>query len=151
MRKYSLIVSGIAAVFAGFLYYLACGFPLSKLDDLGPAFWPKILCAALLICAVLQALEACLVYRRMDLPVSFFATKGQRMAWKAVCATVLFVLCIRFLGFYISGAIFLPGMFWLLGERHKGKILILDVAIILAVFILFRILLRVQLPAPVFL
>ena len=55
MKKYGLITSAVVACLAGVFYYLALQFPVSELDDLGPAFWPKLLCVALMGLAVLLA------------------------------------------------------------------------------------------------
>ena len=133
------------------LYFLTGRFEVSELDDLGPAFWPRILCIALIICAAFLAGETFWRYGRNDEAVSFWKTRYQKTAWSAVGVILAFTVMIKVLGFYISAFIYLPAMFWLLGERSKKRILILDAAALAAVYIVFRLLLRVQLPPPLFL
>lgn len=151
MKRYVLIVSGITALIAGIFYYMACQLPVSELDDLGPSFWPKILCIVLFLCAVFMAVETLIRYQKEDIPVSFIATVWQKTAWKAIGIIALFTICIKFLGFYLSALLYLPCMLWLLGERNRKVILLLDIGTILVVYIVFCMLLRVQLPEPIFL
>lgn len=151
MKKYGLITSAVVACVAGVFYYLALQFPVSELDDLGPAFWPKILCVALIGLSVLLAVESFMKYGKEDITVQFLATAWQKTTWKAVGILAIFVVLIKLLGFYPAALLFLPAILWLFGERNKKVILIMDIGIIIAVYIIFSILLRVQLPTSMFL
>ena len=150
MKKYGLITSAVVACVAGAFYYLALQFPVSELDDLGPAFWPKILCGALIILAVLLAVESVVKYGKEDAAVQFLVTAWQKTAWKAVGILILFVVLIKLLGFYPAAALFLPAVLWLFGERNKKVILLMDIGLLVAVYIIFKVLLRVQLPSSMF-
>ena len=151
MKKYGYVISGVTALTGIFLYFLTGRFEVSELDDLGPAFWPRILCIALIICSVFLMGETFFRYGKKDEAVSFFATQYQKTAWSAIGIILAFTVMIKVLGFYLSAFLYLPAMLWLLGERNKKRILILDAAAIAAVYVVFRVLLRVQLPAPMFL
>ena len=150
MKKYGLITSAVVACLAGVFYYLALQFPVSELDDLGPAFWPKILCVALMGLAVLLAVESITKYGKEDVAVQFIATAWQKTTWKAVGILVLFAVLIKLLGFYPAAALFLPAVLWLFGERNKKVILLMHVGTLDAVYIVFKVLLRVQLPSSMF-
>ena len=151
MKKYGLITSAVVACVAGVFYYLALQFPVSELDDLGPAFWPKILCVTLIGLAALLAVESIVKYGKEDVAVQFLSTAWQRTTWKAVGILAAFVVLIKLLGFYPAAVLFLPAMLWLFGERNKKVILLMDIGIIIAVYIVFSVLLRVQLPTSMFL
>lgn len=151
MKKYGLITSVVTACVAGAFYYLALQFPVSEIDDLGPAFWPKILCVALIGLSVLLAVESFVKYGKEDVAVQFLTTTWQKTTWKAVGILVLFVALIKLLGFYPAAFLFLPAILWLFGERNKKVIVIMDIAILIVVYVVFSILLRVQLPTSMFL
>ena len=144
MKKGTIIFSIILVALSSYFFYLAFDFvKLPGQTDIGPAAFPQMICAVLIILGVFVGIKQ---WRAEDEKVSYF---GKKMA-VAVALFIAFLLMFRPLGVVVSG-IFLEFVITLMlctedRKRALPKIAIVSVVCPILIYIIFARFLKVPLP-----
>ena len=142
----------LAAVAAG-LFVLARNFQYEpQPDQLGPGFWPQVLCAGILVCALVRAAQKL----RAGVEPASGATKEEGEAdhfrWRrlalALALVVGYVLGTVYLGYILATTLFFVAFVWLGGQR-RWYVAPLGLAVSLVFAFVFLRIVYVSLPSGV--
>ena len=114
-----LALAGVAAC----LFVLARNFQYEpQPDQLGPGFWPQLLCAGIFVCALVRVAQKLLARAE---PVSVAAEEEgevDHFRWRrlalALALVVGYVLGTVFLGYILATTLFFVAFVWLGGQRR---------------------------------
>jgi hypothetical protein len=140
------VVAALVLIALGVIYgYLTAGLPKRSLPDTpDPSFFPWIITASLL------ALSVALLVQGLRGPRSVPNLAGGLRA-PAVFLTLfaVYVAALPFTGFVIASVPFFAGLMWLYGERRRGLIGVVSIALPLILVLVFRHGLQIPLPTGV--
>lgn len=166
MNWSNIIIGIILLIFSAFYYFSTMGFPPpSKTENLGPAFFPTLLAAALAFLALLLILNS-LFFRgasgkeedgaviqgaeRLE-EDSFGAEQiSYTFLFGTICLSFLYVGLLSVLGFLISTPLFLIILIRLLGYEKWVNNLAASIGLTATLYLLFATALGVSLPAGIF-
>jgi putative tricarboxylic transport membrane protein len=142
------IITGVVVLITGSV--IACEahrIPPGIGDDFGPGAFPMALGVIIAICGA--GMMAGAVFKPAP------AGEVELARWPITCASLLllfsYTFALAWLGFLPATAVLVPCLLWLLGMRPGARMLMAAVAIPAAIYLLFDLLLGVQLPAGVLL
>jgi len=146
-----LVPELVLAVVAACLFVLARNFQYEpQPDQLGPGFWPQLLCAGIFVCALARVAQK---LRARPVPA---ATKKDgeedHFRWRrlalALALVVGYVLGTVYLGYILATTLFFVSFVWLGGQR-RWYVAPLGLAISLAFAFVFLKIVYVSLPSGV--
>ena len=113
------------------------------------ATWPTILSVAMVGLAVLLFLST--LFSKDD-SQNLFSLKNREFAavLLMMLALVIYYISFRYLGCIITNAIFLPILLICFGERRWKFIVMYDIGVLVAIYVLFQIVLKSNLAPPFF-
>lgn len=151
MKKWNYAISAIVAILGAVIIYLAAGLPLSTgTGDPGAGFWPAMLGVLLIMLAVILTITT--IIKRKDLekiPVILNQAANHRV-YIMMGVIILFLIMMKFLGFYIAAFVFIPVTMFVMGEKNKKKMLFVSVLTMAAIYIIFELVLKTKMPLPFF-
>lgn len=149
MKRLNIITGSILLALSIGAYIIAGGM-VARLptDPLGPGFWPKCLSYALGFFSIILIFQGAFFKKAPDAaPPIDFKSEGFHRVIKLFGVLIIFLAIVYFLGIYIGLLFMVPAAMYLLGER-KAKIMIpFSVGTCLFIFVVFKLLLKVPLPA----
>lgn len=74
-------------------------------------------------------------------------TAEDRRVGAVIVASIVYAASLKFLGFFVASAIFIPACAWFLGMRRPVPLVLTTAGFLVVMYWLFRIALRVPLPA----
>lgn len=151
MKKWNNVISVIAALIGVGIISLSNKFPIKSGGDPGAGFWPSIIGAILVICAVGLFILNIVHKEKEEKKSVSLNTPANKCVYLMMGIIVIFCIGLYVLGFYISALIFIPAVMHLLGDRNKRNMIMTSVVTVGAVYIIFGLLLKTQLPGPIFL
>ncbi|MGE4484804.1 MAG: tripartite tricarboxylate transporter TctB family protein [Oscillospiraceae bacterium] len=120
-------------------------------DNLGPAFWPKYLCIAIMLISLLLLLESIFFHKKNDTPAPIrFKSKEFRRVATLSGIMIAFVLLIYFLGIYVGILFMMVACSFVLGERNIKMIVAIPVISCVFIYVVFGVGLGVPLPTGLF-
>jgi hypothetical protein len=143
-----LTIAAVFLVSSCILYYQTFLFPKTRINDVGPEFWPQILLGGLIILSV--ALLVDISSRRRALA----ACEAEeypfpRRFWYTLALAVAYTLVMPYLGFTISTLLFSLVIMRVLGFRSPKNLLITTAGTTLLFVVLFPKILTVPMPRGV--
>lgn len=149
LRRADLAVSALLVATAIATFLASADFAGTKLaTDVGPARFPRIYAAVLVLLALILAVKA---LRR---PAPAVATPPSPMARQALLRVgagigicVVCFVAMQFLGFILGSVLQLMALMVLMGRRRPVQTALIAVALTAAVYLLFSLGLHVPLPA----
>jgi len=148
-----LVPELVLAAVAAYLFVLARSFQYEpQPDQLGPGFWPQLLCAGIFVCALARVVQK---LRARAEPVPG-ATKEQgeedHFRWRrlalALALVVGYVLGTVYLGYILATTLFFVAFVWLGGQR-RWYVAPLGLGVSLAFAFVFLKIVYVSLPSGV--
>ncbi len=140
------VVAALALIALGVIYgYLTAGLPKRSLPDTpGPSFFPWIITASLLV------LSAALLVQGLHGPRRIPDTAGGlRPPTVFLTLFLVYVAALPFTGFVIASVPFFAALMWLYGERRRGRIGVVSIALPVILVLVFRHGLQIPLPTGV--
>lgn len=150
MRKWNNVVSVITAVMGAFIITLAKKFPIKSEGDPGAGFWPLTLGTLLVICAIVLFISNIIHKDKEERKSVILGSEANKCVYSIMGIIVIFCIALYVLGFYISTLIFIPTVMYLLDTRDKKLMVITSITTVAAIYIIFGVLLKTQLPNPIF-
>ena len=110
----------VLAVVAAYLFVLARNFEYEpEAGQLGPGFWPQLLCAGIFVCALVRVAQK---LRAEPVTGAAIAEEEDHFRWQrlalALALVVGYVFGTVFLGYILATTLFFVAFVWLGGQRH---------------------------------
>ena len=145
------IANAIACVFiavAVVFFIISLSFPAGSNGAVGPGYFPRIMCVLVIILSVLE-----LVLSKNEqipeelLEVKIFKKENLRV-WLTMGITLVYIVCIKQIGFIVSSIVFQFGLNYYFKVHEKSKILsvVLPFIVVAVLYFVFHNLLHVNLP-----
>jgi len=141
------IVSGSAGILIGAYVLIKCqSYPQDVVMKIGPAFFPEMLAAGLILFSALLILQALLGKSIGDYQKLILREKGTQRILLALVGMIVYCAVLKPVGFIVATIPFIMFYMFLLGNRNKLHYVWVPVAITLAVYLVFEKLLVLSLP-----
>jgi putative tricarboxylic transport membrane protein len=140
------VVAALVLIALGVVYgYLTAGLPKRSLPDTpGPSFFPWIITASLLVLSTALLVQGLRGPRRIP-----DTAGGLRAPTVFLTLFVVYVAALPFTGFVIASVPFFAALMWLYGERRRGWIGVVSIALPVLLVLVFRHGLQIPLPTGV--
>jgi len=146
MRRADIIAGILGIALCFLIFYLTSTFPEDQVVSVGPAFFPRLVAAGLGIFSAILLLRAC-THKYLETHSGFsFKDREIQRGIVSFGATVIYCLFFEYLGFITCTIIYLIFLMLLLKDQHYVQLTITSIAVTIAVFFIFRILLNITLP-----
>ncbi|MCI9075715.1 MAG: tripartite tricarboxylate transporter TctB family protein [Dorea sp.] len=144
MKIANYIISGIMGA-AGVAFLMLSRTYTAAMDSTSTAgTWPGILSWILIGLAVLLALTNTFSKNIPPSAVNIHSAEF-RAVLIMIGAVLIYMLSYRFLGCLITNAVFIPFFLYFLGERNKKLIVIYDICVLAAIYLVFEVVLSSKL------
>lgn len=146
---------------AGYLFYLTFHFDSPPQDGIGPEFWPRIICAFMLITCAAKLLhigfnagdaeshEALSLDQSEILVARDESGRRRRDVWLGIATTALYLLAFRTLGYFLSTFLYMIVFIYLGRYRKPGRILAVSAVASLVFMFIFMKVVYISLPLGV--
>lgn len=120
MKKANKIIAVILIIISGFFFFFSMKFPESVGNEVGHAFFPKLLSVTLILLSIIL-----FVAKEEDESAIFEFSNNQKMIFIiGAISLVIYVVAINILGFVISSAIYSIVWIYLMGNRDIKKFVV---------------------------
>ena len=123
--------------------------PVLPSGDYGPELFPKIISIGMGLCAIILIIQGVTMKPEKNEVVIDFSQPGVRRALKLMGIVIVFGALIYFLGFLPAAAVMTATTVYLLGERRTKYIILITAGIVVGVFVIFSLILKVNLPGGI--
>ena len=156
MLKGELIFALLIFVVSLFLYWVTGSFGTGTVlqgSQMGPAFWPRLLLGALLLLSVVVSVGTIRKIAREKAWGESLLTmdRGKVRFFAAIGLGVAYLILLPVLGFIAITPVFMIAFMLLLGEKSKGWIIGVSIAMTAIIVVLFTKAMYVPLPRGVWL
>lgn len=152
MKQWNFVVAGLFGVFGALVIYESSKLTIDIGEsDPGSGFWPFSLGLGLIALSIALVVMSIVNKEKIQSKSVNLTTAAHKRVYVMMGFGILYCVLIYFAGFYLSSLIFIPASMILLGNKDKKKIFLVTVISVVAVYVIFGILLKTQLPAPIFL
>lgn len=152
MRQWNFVVAGLFGAFGAFVMYESSKLTIAIGEsDPGSGFWPFFLGLGLMVLSIALVVMSVVQKEKMTAKTINLSTIAHKRVYIMMGFGVLYCILINLAGFYLSSLIFIPATMLLLGNKNKKQIFLVTVISVVAVYVVFGLLLKTQLPEPIFL
>ena len=149
----SNIIAGLVLIsFSFFFFHLTAQFPIVKgYQQMGDAFWPRLVLLVLIGLSVILILQSVLKGKKKESMGKAAAEESsdRPIMLKTMGAMVLYVLCIPYLGFLVSTFLVLIVFSHLMGDRKTSRMVYFSLGMTVAAYLVFGLLIYTALPRGV--
>lgn len=146
--KLADIISGIIGILIGIYVLIKChSYPEDFVMKIGPAFFPEILAAGLILFSALLILQALLGKSIGAAEKISIRQKGTQRVLLALAGMIVYCAVLKPVGFIVATIPLIMFYMFLLGNRKKLQYVWVPVAITLGVYLVFEKVLVLSLPA----
>lgn len=151
MKKISNVISLVFIAIAVFFFIISLSFPPGSNGAVGPGYFPRIMCGLVFFLSVLNLI---LSRKEVETPeqaeVKIFKKENLRV-WITMGITLVYIICIKTIGFVVSSIVFQFGINYYFKVQEKSKVcfFVLPFAVVAALYYVFHNLLHVVLPAGI--
>ncbi|GAA0357006.1 tripartite tricarboxylate transporter TctB family protein [Bacillus horti] len=140
MKKANVVISLIVMMFAVIVFLYAGNIQVTRVADIGPDFFPKILSALLFFLGFLLFLQS----RRMD----DSQPEGQvKNAFITMGLMLLYLMLFSWVGFLLSTPAMAIVFLYYVKVRRWLPLLLTPIGVTVAIYLIFEVMLNVPLPA----
>lgn len=151
MKIANYIISGIGAVIAIVIIVMASKLSISPgTGDPGAGFWPLLLGALLLGLSILLFVVSFVSRKKLEENTFTLSLPANKRVYISIGLIIGFCVVLYLLGFYIAALIFIPIMMWILDEKRIKVIGLTTILTVGGIWLIFGLLLHIQLPPPIF-
>ena len=151
MKKISNVISCVFIAIAVFFFVISLKFPAGSNGAVGPGYFPRIMCVLVVF---LSSLNLILSRKVVETPeeaeLKIFKKENLRV-WITMAITLVYIICIKVIGFVVSSIVFQIGInyYYKVHEKSKLAFILLPFIVVAALYFVFHNLLRVVLPAGI--
>lgn len=143
MRKPIAFISLCVILISSFLFYESFKFPSTSTRDIGAAFIPRVYFGILITLGVIL-----IVQEMIKRPKSY--DRHIKRVLLSMGLFLTYLLLVPILGFYISTPLLVFLFLWIANGRKKLFLTLIPIGITLFVFVVFEVLLKIQIPKGIF-
>lgn len=152
MKKCNYVISAVTGVLGVIILILSAqlGTGFKADGGISTGTWPAIMGGIMTVAAIIllvMTLANRKKYEEMEVALKLPANKR---VYAVMGVMVLYCVLLRILGIYLSGAVLIPVLMWMLGERDKKKTAIVTAVTLAGIFVIFNLILGTKLPEPFF-
>ncbi len=152
MKKCNYVISAVTGVLGVIILILSAqlGTGFKADGGISTGTWPAIMGGIMTVAAIVllvMTLANRKKYEEMEVALKMPANKR---VYAVMGVMVLYCVLLRILGIYLSGAVLIPVLMWMLGERDKKKTAIVTAVTLAGIFVIFNLILGTKLPEPFF-
>lgn len=148
MKKIANTIALIFIAISVWFFVVSLSFPEGSNGAVGPAYFPRIMCVLVILLSILE-----LVLSKGEkipeelLEVKIFKKENLRV-WITMAITLVYIVCIKHIGFIVSSIVFQLGINVYFKVYEKSKILsvVLPFIVVAVLYFVFHNLLHVNLP-----
>ena len=151
MKRWNYIISVVMFAFAlGVIFLSRSLHTPSKTGDPGADIWPLMLAGVLIFLACLLTVLTTVNSKKESQKTFALLSRANIQVYIFMGLTVLFCVLMYVFGIIIAALVFIPAAMRMLGIKSLKQMLIVDFIIVLSIYIIFQLLLKTPLPAPIF-
>lgn len=151
MKKGNYIISIVMLLIGVGIVCMSSQFKIAfGKGDPGAGFWPGLLGIILIGLSIGLFLGTLKNRQKLEEKTYAVSQPANRRVYITMAAIVGFCLVLYFLGFYIAAVLFIPAVMYILEVRSPKRIMITTAATVIAIYVIFGMLLKIALPAPIF-
>ena len=152
MKKCNFIVSIVGAVMGAAILFLSAELRigLSSRSGIRSGTWPGMIGVLMLLVSGILFAVTLLKGKELEKMEIALAEDANKRVYIVIGIMIAFCALLDVIGLYAAGALMIPPVMMLLGERGKVKIAVVTVATLVAVFLIFEVILKTQMPRPFF-
>ncbi len=143
-KRIDISVGAALSVFSTAVFLYANQYKGRGVSQYGPNFFPQFLSALLFITSILLIVNAVRGNYQKDLEGIHFA--GLVRSGITVGISIVYLVAMQFLGFFLSTLIFLYAMITFLGQKGKLVRIISCISVSVIVYAIFKFFLKIPLP-----
>lgn len=151
MKKIANVISCIFIAISVWFFIISLSFPAGSNGAVGPGYFPRIMCVLVIFLSTLQLILSRNVEETPEqAEVKIFKKENIRV-WITMAITLVYIICIKAVGFVVSSIVFQLGLNWYYKVHEKSKVLfvVLPFIVVAALYFVFHNLLHVNLPAGI--
>lgn len=148
MKKLSNLIACVFIAVSVVFFIISLSFPPGSNGAVGPGYFPRIMCVLVIFLSVLELILS----RNEEIPeelkdLGLFKKENMRV-WATMGLTLVYIICIKEIGFIISSIVFMLGMnvYFKVYEKSKVLSVILPFIVVAVLYFVFHNLLHVNLP-----
>ena len=148
MKKIANAIACIFIAVAVVFFIISLSFPAGSNGAVGPGYFPRIMCVLVILLSVLELVLS----KGEKIPaelekVTIFKKENLRV-WLTMGITLVYIICIKEVGFIVSSIVFQYGLNYYFKVHEKSKVLsaILPIIVVAVLYFVFHNLLHVNLP-----
>lgn len=143
-RSVELIEAAAILVIAGFFYAMTWSFvdpPVVDERALRPTTFPRLILGAIMLLGVVRALTALQTPANLTMELPW-----DRVVLATAVLSLVYAIAARYLGVFLPTPFYIVALAWLWGARSPLYLFIIAFGVPLAVWLLFEVMFRSQLP-----
>lgn len=150
MKKIANVIACVFIAVSIYAFVAAGAFPPGSNGALGPGFFPRVLAVLVIFLSVLELIGS----RKAEIPeeqieVTLFKKENVRV-WIAIAGVILYIWCLKIIGFRLMTPIYLFAMLLYFKVKNKAVLIGVPFGITILLHYVFTVLLHVQLPHGLF-
>ena len=145
MKKANIIVSVLLIALAILLIVDASTYTKVDPNDVGLAFFPMVVAGLLIVLALILLLTS--IFKKVEEVSPGFFGRKQLKSYLAIGVILVYLIVMPYVGFCVSSALFLFVLIRLFGYHKYWLNAVVSIASSALIYVLFKLLLNVPLPA----
>ncbi|MCD8083714.1 MAG: tripartite tricarboxylate transporter TctB family protein [Clostridiales bacterium] len=148
MKKIANVIACIFIAISVLFFVMSLSFPAGSNGAVGPGYFPRIMCVIVIFLSVLELI----ISRNEVIPeelakVTLFQKENLRV-WITMAITLIYIICIKQIGFIVSSIVFMLGtnLYFKVPEKSKVLTVVLPFIVVAVLYFIFHNLLHVNLP-----
>ncbi len=146
MNKPNIVSGLIGIAISTYVLLVASNFPSIPGSKIGPGYFPVLLAIGMMCASMILLIQALL--KKGELRYNKLNIKSPELirSFLSLVATVFYAIIMQFTGFIVATVFYLFYLMYLLKNRNYKQMVILSVLISIAVYIVFKGILKLTLP-----
>ncbi|MCI5902864.1 MAG: tripartite tricarboxylate transporter TctB family protein [Blautia sp.] len=150
MKKCNYIISVVTAVIGGIILYLSLdlGFGIKAKGGTRSGTWPGVIGILLIVFAIVLCITTIKNKQKYEENKIKLTLPENKRVYVIMVVFVVFSVLLTYFGIYIAGALMIPTVMLILGEKNKKTIALVTVFTLIAIYLIFEVALKTKLPKP---
>ena len=110
MKKISNVIACVFIAVSVVFFIISLSFPPGSNGAVGPGYFPRIMCVLVIFLSVLELILSRNEVIPEELKELGLFKKENLRVWLTMGATLLYIVCIKQIGFLVSSVVFMLGM-----------------------------------------
>ncbi len=140
MKRGTTILGIVFIVLSIYFYVLTLDFPNTTAQTMGPSFWPRIIIPLVIVLSLIMIFYE---WSHQSKPLE---NANVNKVVLGIVSLIVFVILTPFLGFFLTGYLFLLAITWVMDTKSLKVLLIYPSVLTIFVYVVFYKILRIYFP-----